>query len=674
MLRFNLHLAASLVQSASMRRPCGSALLRIFRSVRAELIHQTVDAIRAVTCETLGSIHRDLGLDSPLDQEMTRTQPTHQLLALPGSSAESVPGHGRTHSALKDAARNSVYEPSHSQSQARSSPWSTPRRTLEPSTKDRRTRHASQTLSPTVGGHIDPSIHTHYKQLESLSRVSQLGHDILARIFANLVAPFAPNDDNFRPGHMVDIIRASHVCRSWRAAALHARSLWTSLHTLSVNEMEYLDMLLSRSEPRPVQVLSLQFVTHRKLNFIKTCDALQKHLNRIVHLRIYLNSKQKTVFSAVKKAMTRSRASHLETFVLDFDNTATLRAESLFDKHAPRLREISIRPTQLGLFSDSILEGVTSVELLNDQHYLNTSAFRQICEKFPSLSHLTLPGPLVDLDGDQRDWAAPLLKSLIIRDSVGADAPRANPTLELLRHRAVSNINVLSPHFHTCRYILGKLDDPHELHVAYDGERNASIAVRAADSGLGGAYVRNFTRLDPADVTKLLEFIRFRNLHTVELALHASRPDWEDLYHALGTGAMDRVKVLTLFVAEVPSSRNVSTIDIFTYTRERRRRWNLRELSCLRFTSRPADSTHDVLGRSKGKSRCVTGDHRYAMWPCNTILAQDVLKFVREGLIVAVTERMRVELAGKARFAEGSTSSQVTALRASVGRVNVLSG
>ena len=616
-------------------------MLKMFRSFSADTVQQVIAAIRTVTCETLQQLYTDLGLDSSISQTLALPGPL-QPLERSTSPLNLDIGHG-SDDAPKSMQHLHAGNKSHTEPPA-------PRNCSRPD---------ANTLS-------------HY--LTGPRRVARLGREILARIFAHLIAPFMPNESHYRPSHMLSIFRASHVCRAWRAAALQHPSLWTSLHALSVNEMEHLDELLARSAPHPIQLLSLQFVTHRRLDFIKTCVALQRHLDRVIHLRIHLNPKQMSVFFEVQKALERSKASHLETFVLDFGNAINLRAVYLLKDHAPRLRKLALRSDQLGIFSSITLSGVTHVELLDERQSLTTATLNQIYDHCPLLSHLTLAGPFCDAGDAQRNGAVPRLNALKIHDLAGGDSLRANPTLEFLRHRAVPDIHVISPHIQTYRYTLCKLHDPQELHVIYNGERDTSIRVRAADTGLSGAYVRTFTYVGAADVPKFLAIIEFRGLRSVGFGLHASRPDWEDLYTALGLGAMNRVKVLTLFVPqELPSVRG-TLIDIFTYTWERRRHWKLHGLVCIRFDACPPELRADDMTHTTNELSLSSGSTTRVQRSCGAIVAQDVLSFVREGLDVAAPACLCIELMGNAHFVEGGGSHCVDKLRRIVGAVTLLSG
>ncbi|KAH7099216.1 hypothetical protein BKA62DRAFT_806688 [Auriculariales sp. MPI-PUGE-AT-0066] len=496
-----------------------------------------------------------------------------------------------------------------------------------------------------------------------------LSREILVEIFHNLISAFDPKAecDIFRPGQFTMLTRASHVCTTWRMAATRSTSLWTNLHSLSVHEMEHLDELLSRSQPRPIQLLSLQFITQRKLNFYRVCNALAPHIKRVVNLRVMFNYKQQPVFKAFEHSVRYRDAPLLKSFRLDFNSSEKLMmmSASLFNGQAPRLEHVTIRPEQLAALSKSIWRSVTSLELLHTGSIPCFHEIRLASDLCPALKELVLPHPLLDADRAHSEWAAPTLRRLSIHEVAHPAVPAGiDPyelmvdTLKLFRHRAVDHIELHAPHRGSRKVILAKLDSLDDVRIVIDANQ-LHVVIRSCSSSLHPPYTRVFTHLPREELVPVLRDLHLGHITHICLPLYAAQLDWDVMFDRLGHGLRELRTLQLLVPAKRPASTS-KTMSIFSYTADRWCRWEFPNLSRLEISRRACEV--DV----PTESAAAASEPAVVM----TIDARYVLEFLRKGLgLNTALRHLVVRLRDGVRFLGSSAGPDVKLLCRAVGEV-----
>ena len=424
-------------------------------------------------------------------------------------------------------------------------------------------------------------------RLPRSSRAAEIPSNVLAGIFSYLLDPHNARRQSASAstGHFTALTYASHVCTSWRRVAHSSPELWSDLHTLSTNELENLDTLLRRSYPRPIRRLAIDFVTARASDFGKPCAAISWHMDRIEDLQLTMSNRQKNIFFALKGALVESMAPRLKRFSIDIDLKIVFSG-NLFSGTAPFLSHIALHSPQvprtdrnMGLICRAF-RAVKRVELLDDLFAPKYEALQLLYFHCPQLEDLTMRVPLIGSPGNDTRWSPPALQKLKIGEaSEGTGSYGEGPevlmlrTLDLLQHRHIVNLEVVTPHPDTVRKVLGLLPPPSHLTVL-TGRDAGYIAIEASVGGT--SFTRTLSRIRPAEIEPILRFIVMQsgwitNLSSLSLGFYAQSEEWDYLAEVLGGGSLPSVSQLTLHFPFVipPHDDSFTPLSIFDYTNRR---------------------------------------------------------------------------------------------------------
>ncbi|OCH95894.1 hypothetical protein OBBRIDRAFT_443601 [Obba rivulosa] len=175
----------------------------------------------------------------------------------------------------------------------------------------------------------------------ALAPVLRLPHELLADVFAHVAQDAAAA----HPWALeVPWAAVAHVCRYWRAVALHAPRVWAAL---ALKRPEWVAMALQRAKAVPLVVhadLRLMF----RDPYVRSIAAIIANIDRIKALELRAPGDRLLMLS-VWKLCTRP-APQLETFsFVDFRRLFDVRGptervpSSLFAGETPRLRRVELR-------------------------------------------------------------------------------------------------------------------------------------------------------------------------------------------------------------------------------------------------------------------------------------------------------------------------------------------
>ncbi|KZW00898.1 hypothetical protein EXIGLDRAFT_761195 [Exidia glandulosa HHB12029] len=511
-----------------------------------------------------------------------------------------------------------------------------------------------------------PVLPNHYapQPVPRFAVVSLLPKEIQTNIFSLLLLPRNPSrgtSASYRQGAFWPLVCASHVCKQWRDTILHAPALWRVIHSLTVSEMERLDVILSRSAPGPVEYLSLHFVTPRKLDFIVVSNAVARHMHRLVRLELSMSEKQAPVLHALRTALIRTRAPLLEHFTLDYPIRLVL-SHGLFERTAPRLRFFSCMFAQLPQHPSDALRDVREFEALDvERPSEERDLYKLLMDLCPRLEKLTLPVPL--RDAAEARWDMPLLRSIRVGepyasrgDRDGSDRLMA-PTLWLLRHREVETVHIVAPRKETVQYVMQRFQ-PREVAVLY-GEPVGQLIFR--DAHPTQRQTRIFSRVASHILAGALRGIDATRITALSVSCYASRPEWDELFLRVSTLELRSVTQLTILLVPLPLSMTLAQglVHIFDFSAglppATPRRWDFPSLQTLVFTTPASDPA------------IIQTDNRVL----DEVSAIEALRFLRESLVFDALLLPEVILTGGVRFVERYAGPEVEALRRHVGNVVV---
>jgi len=496
--------------------------------------------------------------------------------------------------------------------------------------------------------------------------------EVLAQIFSHLVQPYRQGAPNTRVnGCFTFLIRASQTCRLWRQAA-NSPELWTTVHLLSVSEMENLGDILSRSLHLPLHVLSLQFITPRRFRFQKTTDGITRHLSRVRSLEVSYSHKQYPLITALWQSLT-GEAPRLERLSLESESTTALPG-SLFRDTAPNLRSLQVRRAQLPSLSRGaafVLRGVTDIELLDTESLLWFSDLAVVFKQCLHLENLSLRFALRGAGRSDDIIHIPLLKKLSFSEiPVDMCARDTDPsdlsikTLDLFNHRFIRNIHIARPSARTIRAVLSSIEAPTDVTVIA-GHRLAQILIRTR-SGL----VRSFTRIPIGELRAALDAttqaITPDKITRLGLGFHAAPQDWSLLLRTFGGGALCTVSTLTIIVPDTKLHGNSTQQNLFAFTAEAASRRLI------------LPSLERVVIAAQSSEVDIERDTRISAAGDETGLAlrtDGVLSFVTSGLALGpqVSALPQLVLRGGVRLAERWSGADVFVLRTRVGTLTLQS-
>ncbi|KAH7101088.1 hypothetical protein BKA62DRAFT_672207 [Auriculariales sp. MPI-PUGE-AT-0066] len=184
-----------------------------------------------------------------------------------------------------------------------------------------------------------------------------------------------------------DLLRASHVCVSWRAIARGCPVFWQEikLHASSSSAADFFIARLNQTNITGISVtIRLQW-----LDDLQTCVVvtLIAHMFRVEKLALrFRGSEEQSALHIV-----RQPADSLRTLRIDSLTMITL-PEDLFAGHAPLLCELELCSVRLPPQPIAVLESCKVVILQRD--HMDDVARDNNLMRFPRLESLTLDGPI----------------------------------------------------------------------------------------------------------------------------------------------------------------------------------------------------------------------------------------------------------------------------------------
>lgn len=325
---------------------------------------------------------------------------------------------------------------------------------------DRTNGHTHTTLGSTFEASVVPVLTSHPSMILSLYHspnphqpvhpIHRLPPELLVHVFA-----LGSVDDTMFP------ILVSHVCHSWRAIVLHARTLW---RRVSLNPASDVHMWKERIRRARLCTLDVILASHPHSMALYDIDtvALQMHLlaphfSALRSLDIRFNSYAPYLWNTALGPFCRStsylwdhrspnpgdrsfngavEAPKLESLTLRYPQNDDIKEFSLFGGFAPKLARVTLEGVRLTWlpelfgnlsFLDYTHHGFSREEVAVDEilSMLQVSSrIRElklcICHKATTLQALHFRKPLIDDD----DIALPFLESLSLRvDNEDSDIP-----------------------------------------------------------------------------------------------------------------------------------------------------------------------------------------------------------------------------------------------------------
>lgn len=324
--------------------------------------------------------------------------------------------------------------------------------------------------------------------------ITQLPSELLASIFSHLlpVITLESYQDQTYGGITHDItsatlnvIAASHVCRSWREVALEHPGLWT---TLWMGNKSWMHEMIDRSKDVALTIVQCPGwnYDHRRLRESLAEMSPPKNLDFITH-RIFLDKQARhlildiltTDYPQKVEAFLRRAAPCLDTLVLNITpglpSDAPLHLpEDLLGRCSPFLRNLTIRGplTHETLWTSPILRGLVDLTLVTQPHGSasipnNMTSFSDTLEALRNmhqLETLTLGFPFTNRNSPQRVY----FRKDTVHDTTRVHLPRLstlhlsgnlNDTILLTRHLSIPATAIM-------KYLLDLRGEEHQARWA----------------------------------------------------------------------------------------------------------------------------------------------------------------------------------------------------------------
>ncbi|KAI0309480.1 hypothetical protein OF83DRAFT_1158460, partial [Amylostereum chailletii] len=237
-------------------------------------------------------------------------------------------------------------------------------------------------------------------EMNALLPISLLPIEVLCQIFALVAATDPVVTDNRYRGYPIltrqtrGWIRVSHVCRSWREAALGCPTLWTNVPLYSGDFWR--DTFLARSRAAAIDVTAPRMGT----KWHTTSIILSEHLHRVRNLTAYIPSQDVLDFLSSPAPLLE----HLDIECFS-GGPVPLIFPNLFSGDAPRLTSVFVSesssfPAHPTLYANVSKFAISSSILDPDAfHIPSTFDFFSTLQSMSEIAYLQLDGCLPAVPG-----------------------------------------------------------------------------------------------------------------------------------------------------------------------------------------------------------------------------------------------------------------------------------